>query len=104
MTSPDREPPRPRSGPSFRPEFTLMLVYFFVFFLFFAFVLTVPAQIEAMRTLPATLTDEEKTQALAQVAKQAVTGRLWLALLATIVTLGVGAYTRMLPGLKRRRG
>jgi hypothetical protein len=99
--NPPRDPRGP--APAFRPVFTLMLVYFFVLFLFFALLLTVPAQLEALHALPPDASDDEAIQALAQVSQRAVAGRLWLALLATCVTLAIGAYARVLPGIKRPR-
>ncbi len=98
------EPPRlPRSSPGFRPEFTLLLVYFFVFFLFFALLLALPDLLEGMRTLPRATSIEAERAAGAAIAKQAVKGKLFFAFLATVVALGLGAYTRVLPGIRKRR-
>jgi len=92
-----------RPGLGFRPEFTLMLVYFFVLFLFFAVLLALPALLEGMRTLPAAASIEEERAAGAEIAKHAVEGKLGFAFLATLVALGLGAYTRVLPGIRKRR-
>ena len=90
MSDPQRVP---RPGLGFRPEFTLMLVYFFVLFLFFALLLALPAGASI---------DEERA-AGAEIAKHAVQGKLGFAFLATLVALGLGAYTRVLPGIRKRR-
>lgn len=104
MSVPPRPTPRrPRPGPTFRPEFTLFLVYFFAFFLFFALLLALPDLLEGMRTLPAATTIEAEREAGARIARQAVEGKLVWALLAALAALGIGAYTRVLPGLRRRR-
>jgi hypothetical protein len=96
-------PRRPRPAPSaaFRPEFTLFLVYFFGFFVFFALLLALPDLLEALRTLPPAASIEEERAAGARVARAALAGKLVWALVAAIVALGIGAYARVLPGLKR---
>jgi hypothetical protein len=96
-------PRRPRpAAPTFRPQFTLFLVYFFVFFLFFALLLAAPDLLEGMRTLPPGTTIEEERAAGARIAQRAVEGRLSWALLAALAAPGIGAYTRVLPGLRSR--
>jgi ABC-type sulfate transport system permease component len=102
MSDPPRVP-RPLQGPGFRPEFTLLLLYFFVFFLFFALLLALPALLEGMRTLPQAASIEEERAAGAEIARHAVKGKLLAAFLATAVAVALGAYTRVLPGIKRRR-
>lgn len=93
----------PRPSPGFRPEFTLLLLYFFVFFLFFALLLALPALLEGMRTLPPAASIEEERAAGAAIAQRAVKGKLFAAFFATVVALGLGAYTRVLPGIRKRR-
>ncbi len=100
MSDPKRVP-RPATG--FRPEFTLMLVYFFVLFLFFALLLAMPDLLEGMRTLPSAASIEEERAAGAEIARRAVQGKLLVAFIATVVALGLGAYTRVLPGIRRSR-
>jgi hypothetical protein len=104
MSEPVRTPPRrPRTGPQFRPEFTLFLIYFFAFFLFFGLVLALPDLLAGMRALPPAATLEEERAAGARIARQAVQGKLLWALIAAAIALGIGAYARALPGLKRPR-
>lgn len=103
--SPRPPPRRPRpAAPSFRPQFTLLLLYFFGLLLFFSLLLALPALLEAFRTLPpheGPLTDAERTLA-ADVAREALRGRLPYAAIAAVATLGLGAWTRSLPGLRQR--
>ena len=80
-----------------------MLLYFFVLFLFFALLLALPDLLEGMRALPAAASIEEERTAGAEIAKHAVQGKLGAAFLATLVALGLGAYTRVLPGIRKRR-
>jgi len=80
-----------------------MLVYFFVFFLFFALLLAMPDLLAGMRALPPATTIEAERAAGAEIARHAVKGKLFLAFLATVVALGLGAYTRVLPGIRKRR-
>ena len=80
-----------------------MLIYFFVLFLFFALLLAVPDLLEGMRTLPPATSIEAERAAGAEIARHAVKGKLFAAFLAAAVALGLGAYTRVLPGIRKRR-
>jgi len=103
VSEPTRSPPRsPRSGASFRPEFTLYLVYFFGFFVFFALLLALPALFEGLRALPPAASIEEERAAGARIARHALGGRLPWAVIAALTALGIGGYARVLPGLRRR--
>ena len=102
MSDPQRVSRHPRSGPSFRPEFTLFLVYFFVLFVFFALLLALPDLLEGMRTLPPQASIEAERAAGAEIARRAVAGKLTFAFIAALVALGLGAYTRVLPGIRKR--
>ena len=75
-----------------------MLIYFFALFVFFALLLALPDLLAGMRTLPPDASIEEQRAAGAAIAQRAVAGKLSFA----FVALGLGAYTRMLPGIKRR--
>jgi hypothetical protein len=98
------QPPRRRAPPpQFRPEFTLMLLYFFAFFVFFALLLALPDLLAGMRTLAPATTIEAERAAGAAIARHALQGKLTYAVVASVVALGLGAYTRVLPGLKRLR-
>lgn len=104
------EAPRPpvraprRSSVAFRPAFTLFLLYFFGFFVFFALLLALPDLVEGARELPpgtGPITEEERARA-ARIASEAVRGRLTYALAAAAVALGLGSWLGVLPGLRRR--
>ncbi|MEB2345888.1 MAG: hypothetical protein OZ948_14250 [Deltaproteobacteria bacterium] len=103
--SPRPPPHRPRpAAPAFRPQFTLLLLYFFGLLLFFALLLALPALLEAFRALPpheGPLTDAERALA-ADVAREALHGRLPYAVIAALLALGLGIWTRSLPGLRQR--
>lgn len=106
MQGPPRPRPRP-PAPSFRPEFTLLLLYFFGLFLLFALGLALPALLDALRALPpgeGPLTDAER-QVAADVAREALRGRVPYAAIAALLVLALGVWTRSLPGLRgpRRR-
>lgn len=98
-------PLRPRPAPvTFRPRFTLLVLYFGVFFVFFCFLLALPDLLAAARALPpreGPLTDAER-EAGARVAAEALRGKLPLALVASCASIGLGAWTRALPGLRSR--
>ena len=104
MQGPPRPPvrrPRP-PAPSFRPEFTLLLLYFFGLFLLFALGLALPALLDALRALPpgeGPLTDAER-QVAADVAREALRGRVPYAAIAALLVLALGVWTRSLPGLR----
>lgn len=105
MEGPPRPPLRkPRTGgAAFRPEFTLLLLYFFGLFLVFSLLLALPALLEALRTLPpgdGPLTPEERAIA-AEAARDALRGRVPYAVIAAVVVLGLAVWTRSLPGLRR---
>lgn len=107
MADPPRLPPRSPRPPAvqFRPQFTLLVLYFFGLFVFFCLLLALPALLDGARTLPGgsePLTDAEKELA-ARITRDALRGRLPWALAATGVTLGLGLWAGALPGLPRRR-
>ncbi|RIL05413.1 MAG: hypothetical protein DCC71_10490 [Proteobacteria bacterium] len=97
--------PRPRRLPresGFRPAFTLMLLYFFGFFVLFSLLLVMPELLHALETLPPGATPEEDRAIAREVARRAAAGRLPWALGATVIACALGAYTRTLPGLRLR--
>jgi hypothetical protein len=107
MGDPPRLPRRvrPRTTTTFRPEFTLFVLYLFAFFVFFALLLALPDLIEGARALPpdpGPLREEERARA-AQIARDALRGRLGYAFAAAVVALALGARARVLPGLRKRR-
>jgi hypothetical protein len=92
----------PSRGAAFRPRFTLTIVYLIVFFLFYALAFALPDLIAGAGELgpgPGELTEEEKARA-AEIARNALGGgRILIAVVASVLTVGFGAWRRRLPGL-----
>lgn len=106
-TSPEAPlpPRRPGSEATFRPRFTLLLLYLALFFVGFALLLALPDLLEAYRSLPpgeGPLTPEE-LEVARRAAHEALRGRLGFALLAAVATTGLGAWRGVLPGLRGER-
>jgi len=78
-----------------------MLLYLFLFFAFFAFVFALPDLVSAARELPAggELTPEERDVAR-EVGRNALRGRIPLALGTAAVVTGLAIWRRALPGLR----
>ncbi len=87
----------PRSG--FRPHFTLFLVYFIAFFIGFALLLILPEMLEAAESLAP---DADPQEEGAQVARAIAGPRLLGAFALAALTLGLGAYYEVLPGIEAR--
>ena len=96
-------PPRRSNQPVFRPRFTLTLLYLAFFFFLFGILLALPDLLEGARGLgpgPEDLTPEELERAR-DIARDALQGgRLMVALALATVATGLGAYARVLPGLR----
>ena len=90
----------PRGGATFRPRFTLTILYFFAFLLLFCIAITAPALFEVLRSTP----PGPEQQAIArEAARRAVGPWLPLAALAALVVTGIGIYARALPGFREPR-
>jgi hypothetical protein len=89
----------PRRTPPFRPRFTLMLVYlaalFVLYGLLFAAADLAPIASEAGRLPP----DELHARAR-EAAQHAMRGKAPIALAAALLTLGLAAWRKILPGLR----
>ena len=98
------EAPRPRRNPVvFRPRFTLMLLYLVGFFFLYALLFALPDLIEAAASLPpgGEEASPEDLERASEVAANALRGgKIQLALLASIVTVGLSAWKGALPGLR----
>ncbi len=92
-----------RPTPPFRPTFTLLLLYFALFFFGFAIVALLPDLVAAFRELPpgeGALAPEELAQAR-EAARRGIQGKLgWVFGLAAATT-GALAWSGSLPGLRR---
>jgi len=89
-------PSHARGTSPFRPRFTLTLLYVFFFTLAYGLAFVAPALWEVWRSLPPGPAQQEAARQAAQGAVH-----LRLALLAAIATTALGAWARVLPGLKR---
>jgi hypothetical protein len=96
--------PRRRSafGP-FQPRFTLLMLYFFALFFVYCFALVSPALVEFFEVGRSADAGPEQQARLAQAVREALRGRLWIALLAATGTLSLGIWARLLPGLRPPR-
>ena len=90
----------PRGGATFRPRFTLTILYFFAFLLLFCAALAAPALLEVLRSMPP---GPEQEAAAREAARRAVAPRLPIAALAALATTAVGLVARLLPGLRKPR-
>jgi ABC-type Fe3+ transport system permease subunit len=98
-------PPYPRrsSRPTFSPRYTLLLLYFFALVMLFCLLFALPALVEAYRSLPpgtGALTPAELETAR-ETARTALSGRIYYAVAAAAVTLGVALWSNAVPGLRR---
>jgi len=85
----------------FQPRFTVAIVYFTLFFVLYAALLVLPALLEVVRPIPADPAAEEALRQEAfEAAREAARGRLPLAVVATLVTVGGLAWARVLPGMR----
>ena len=89
-------PPR-RRPPTFQPRFALLLLYFVAFFFAFAMVLILPELLDVLEHVP---TGPEQEQAAQQVAHAVAGPRLLAAFLMATGSVAVGAYYKILPGMR----
>ena len=87
-----------RGGAAFQPRFTLTILYFAAFLLLYCAALAAPALLEVMRNAPP---EPEQHAAGYEAVRTALAGRVPLAAGAALVTLAIGIYARLLPGLRR---
>jgi hypothetical protein len=96
-------PPRRSSQPVFRPRFTLTILYLAFFFFLFGILFALPDLLEGARGLgpgPEELTPEELDRARDTTRNALQGGRLQIALALAVIATGLGAYARVLPGLR----
>lgn len=93
-----RLPPRPVPA-TFRPRFTLMLLYLALAFVLYCFLFALPDLIRVAQT---TTPGPEQQELAKQAAYTAVRPKLLIAFVAAVATVAAGAYTGRLPGLRTR--
>lgn len=92
-------PTRPQP---FRPFFMLTLLYVAGFFLLYA-LLFVAADLAPLLGAEGRALPPEELQARAQqVSQQAMGGKVPIALVASLATVGLGVWRRLLPGMRQR--
>ena len=90
----------PRGGATFRPRFTLTILYFFAFLLLFCGAFAAPALVDVLRATPP---GPEQEAVAREAARRALDARVPLAALAALVVTGIGIYARLLPGFRGAR-
>ncbi len=97
------EPRLPRRTPVFKPRFTIVLLYVAGFFLLYAMLFALPDLVAGARELgpgPEELTPEEMARAQ-QIASNALAGgKVLIALVASLATVGIGIWRNVLPGVR----
>ena len=80
-----------------RPRFTLALLYFLGFFFVYCFALVAPALWDVLVDMPPGPAQQHEAE---RVAQEAARGKIGLALVAAIATVGLGAWRGLLPGTR----
>jgi len=90
----------PSRPPPFRPRFTLTLLYIAGFFLLYALLFVAPDLAPLLGAEGQSLPAEQLQERARVVAQQAMRGKVLLALAASIATVGLAAWRRVLPGMR----
>lgn len=98
MQSPQGTPSK-RRPPVFRPSFTLALVYVLVFFTLYALLMILPELLRVAAEVPP---GPRQQEVAAEIARKAAAPRLPYAAAAALLSVGLGSYLRILPGLSQR--
>jgi hypothetical protein len=88
-----------RSQP-FRPRFTLTLLYVAGFFLLYALIFVAPDLAPLLGAEGQALPPEELQARAQQLSQQAMRGKVPLAIVASLATVGLGVWRRLLPGMR----
>ena len=95
-----KHPPYYRKvGTTFRPRFTLSILYLFGFFFVYCLLLVSPTLLEIIESVP---TGPEQEEAARVAAQEAIQPRFWIAIVAASLSTVLGAHYRVLPGLRSR--
>ena len=81
-----------------QPRMTLGIVYVLVFFFLYALALAGPALHQVLVSMPPGPEQEAMAE---EVAREAVRGRLGIALVASLLTVAGAGYAKLLPGIRR---
>jgi ABC-type sulfate transport system permease component len=91
---------RPGRPQPFQPRFTLGLFYLAAFFILYCLVFIAPDLWRVLQTVPP---GPEQEQVAAAAAREAIRGRLLLALFASLATTALGGKAGWLPGMRPPR-
>ena len=97
------EPRRRAARVGFQPRFTLMLLYVSALTFVYCFALASPVVYRFFEIGSAEGAGPEEQALLAEAMREALRGRLWIALAAAAATTGLGIWARVLPGLRPPR-
>jgi hypothetical protein len=93
--------PSRRTQP-FRPRFTLTLLYLAVFFLLYGLLFSAPDLAPLLGEEGRALSPEALQQRAQEATQQTMRGKVPLAFAAAVVTVGLAAWRRALPGMRER--
>jgi hypothetical protein len=86
-----------RRAPSFRPAFTLSLLYVVIFFFVYALLMVLPQLLDLLSSMPP---GPEQEQAAARVAREST--HPLAAFLLSLATTALGVHFQLLPGMRAR--
>ncbi len=81
----------------FSPRFTVGLLYLFGFFFFYCMLFALPDMFEVLRNTPE---GPEQQEAAMEAVRTATSRHLPYAVVASLITVSAGVWTRALPGMR----
>ena len=90
----------PSRAQPFRPRFTLTLLYLAGFFLLYALIFVAPDLAPLLGADGQGLPPEALQERSRQVAQEAMRGKVLIALVAAVATVGLGAWRKALAGMR----
>jgi hypothetical protein len=102
MASPQGAPAPRRRGTTFRPRFTLLILYVAALYFVYSLALALPTLLEQLAALPpdADPRDPAYVERAAQATRAALQGTPFWTFLAAVATVIIGAWRGWLPGLR----
>jgi hypothetical protein len=98
MQPPQHSPLPRRRAPAFKPSFSLLILYVAGFFVLYALLLILPELLSVLAEVPP---GPEQQKVAEQVAREAAGPRIPYAVALTLLSVGLGAYLKILPGLRQ---
>ena len=84
----------------FQPRFTVMLLYLVALSFVYCFAIASPILFRFYQIGSAGTAGPQEQAMLAEAMREALRGRLWIAVVAAALTTGLGSWARVLPGLR----